>query len=653
MLVTLLTFLVMMVAFTLAGSLVLATTRLEFNNYHFAASALTGIVFFALIGQWCAYLALRSTYFWCAAISLMLAGILSLHRMNRLSPWVQSLNTYIVKLKSDWAFFAIPAISSFIYMTLSQGKWLSGEIAFRVGPDSFGWSDAINFFRDNLTLPELKKLIVPNLDGTPLFSALNVVHPVGSTAIYQIPSFTRQIDAEFLLGAHRTGATSMLGYFARLLPNTFTESVMVGFLMVSIFLMCHLGARYFKDLNQPIWYVIFGTIAISLNCNLLFQSLEGGVGELFVIPFIICAIVTVLTKSVNVSQLNYSLGLIIAIAFTSYFDILFTALPILGTVIIFQIFVKRYYSIFELLKGKPIWIFLALSFLPFASSFFRLAIVPFLHPTAGGWDIGKRPLPDNIFGILSSLPNRTENRTVLIIILEIIVSVALVFFVFLNRQGTGRFIFLILLGMYAYLFFSVYHQTPPYNNYRLWKYSAIASAIFPLLLVQEIPILTRTKNFASKTKKKSSAVLERKNWQTSLQIKSTFISISIFLISVSSLVWMFDWQSTKKLSFTNQEQSFISQNANHYDFVIDGSIYPAMVTMYGDIHYASPQRGPAGRLTHFSNPLRPILFLTNTKCSEINTGCLPQLIGYPGGVVAKDWLHFQDFNVLRTTVSKK
>jgi len=654
MLITVLIFIAMLAIFSFAGLLILTVFNFDFETYQFAASAITGIAFFALLGQWCAYLSWKFNIFCIASVGLIILFSLLLGRARKLKAFTETLKSYAIRLKSDFSFFALPFTFAIAYMTLAQGRWLSGEIAFRNGPDTFGWSDAIIFFRDNFSISHLKNLIIPELNGTSLYSSLNVVHKASDTAIYQIPSFTRQIDAEFLLGAHRTGATNMLGNFAHFLPVNFTESVLVAFLMTAIFLVSQLGASYFRKINQPTWFVIFGTFAIGLNCNLLFQTLEGGVGELFVIPFMIFVLLTFMQNSINLQNLSFSLGLLIAIAFTSYFDILFTAMPIFVLLMLFQILIQKKYSIFDFVRKPSVWIFLLLSFIPFATSFVRLAVVPFLHPTAGGWDIGMRPLPDNLVGILSSLTNRKDHRGLATIILEIIISLIVIFYVTAGRKGLARFGFLTVLAMYGYLYFSVYRQHPPYNNYRLWKFSAIASALFPIFLAQEKFNLVKAKVSKPNKREKLEAKLENQNLLSKYHKNNLVVAFLITLLTVSSITWMLDWQSTKKLSFTKQEQIFVANNASKYDFVIDGSIYSAMVTMYGDVHYASPQRGLPGYWTHFTKPIRPILFITNHDCTASSANCLPQpqLYGYPRKLTAKLWLSFPDFNVMTTEFAK-
>jgi hypothetical protein len=638
----------MLAIFSIIGSALLTLFRIDFDAFNFPAAILSGIIYLALIGQWAAYFSLGKIFYTALSILffLVILGILKLR--FRLIDYVGLLSSYKVSVFANRLSWSVPTFCSFLYMTLAQGSWTTGQIAYRSGPDTFGWSDAVNFFRDNLSLPQLKQLIISNLHGTPLYSALNVVHPPGTTAIYQIPSFTRQIDAEFLLGAHRTGVPYLLGTIAHLLPTYLTGSVLVAFLMISIFLMSQISVTYFAKKNQQTWFVIFGAIAVSLNCNLLFQTLEGGVGELFSIPFLLLPICVILNKPSRAKEFSYSIGLLLVIALTSYFDIIFTALPILGMSLLYEILRNKELSFFAVIKSKFLWISLILGFVPFATSFIRLAVVPFLHPSAGGWDIGRKPFPDNTFGMLSSLPVRTSNRSTLAFILEGLFSLVIILFVMYSKKGLARFGFLVLLAMYGYLFYSVYHLPAPYNNYRLWKFSAIASSIFPFFLVKDMAKTRIKEKFQNKSQLKSKTLQPPLSNLDKVRNSNFFVGVLITSTCLTSLSWILDWQSSKKISFNTQEQNFISQNSNKYDFYIDGSIYSAMVTMYGDVHYATPQRGLVGEWTLFSSPVRPIMFLTNSNCTSNNPSCLPHLVDYSAKLTVTKWEVFRDFTAVTT-----
>ena len=654
MLLTTLLYILLMAFFILTGTVVLNAFKLNFNSFNLVAALLSGITLLALIGEWCAYFSLKANFFFLIStlvlVALSIMNALSNKKLSSLHP----LQEIVLASRKSISSIVFPMVSALVFMVLYQGKWVGGQIAYRTGPDTFGWSDAIIFFRQNNSLAELKNQVKADLGNTPLFSALNVVHPKGSTAINQIPSFTKQIDAEFLLGAHRTGIPNLLGAISHFISTQLTLNLLVAFLMCSIFAMSNIVYSYVKNLKYPTWIALIGSLAVGLNCNLLFQSLEGGVGELYSIPFLLFSLVLCVEIGTQLTKISFSLGILVVIAISSYFDILFTAIPILGGLIMYCVFIGKEYRLFDLLKNFRVWILLIISFIPFASSFIRLAITPFIHPTSGGWDIGRNPLLTNIFGIISNLPSGSGRlsgqRQGVLLGFELLASAGLVVFLACRRKEKLRFLLIQLLLFYAYLYYSVYSQQRPYNNYRLWKYAAIASCIFPIILLHSKERLHYVKKKSQKkqsTKKDNLANLKVN--KSFLQRHDGFISTCVLItIVISSIVWMQDWQQTKKLTLDKTEARFISDKADNYDFIIDGSVYGAMITLYGDIHYASPQRGPVGFLTKFSNPVRPILFLANKDCKGSN--CLPGLPSYyPKRLVVSRSNPFPNFVAVSTT----
>lgn len=640
-------FLLLLFGFFAVGSLLLNALKLDFGLLNQATAVLTGTVFFALTGEWCAYLSLNTLMYVLIVLFLILVTFFVLYRRKQTKFWLDSFRIFGNRGNREIRFVGFPISFSVLYMILAQGSWSTGQIFYRTGPDTFGWSDAVNFFRDGLSLTQLKQIIIPSLNGTPLYNALSVVHRPGSTSIYQIPSFTRQIDAEFLLGAHRTGVNYFIGNIARLLPNSYTELFLIAFLMTSIFVISQVTFAVTKLFALPNSIAYLASFSAGLNCNLLFQSLEGGVGELFSIAYLVLVFGILFSQSTNFKNLSFVLGLLVIIAISSYFDILFTAVPIIGLMIIFQTFILHHYRLTDLVKNALFWVMCLLAFIPFATSFKRIAISPFLHPTAGGWDIGRHPLLTNLFGLVSNLPPHSGQRSTLTQLVEGLLSVGIVAYFLVKRKELARFSFTIVILMFAYLYYSVYHQNAPFNNYRLWKYAAIVSAIFPLLLVAKLGSASEGKTTRSSPKIRGK-VGSKKLQARSHKFEIVATKIVLLAITVTAFLSMIDWQQSKKLSFNKAEANFIFQNSEKYDFVIGGAIYPAMVTMYGDIHFAVIHRGAPDKLTQYSKPLRPLLFITSNHCSKTSTNCLPSVVDYPGKVSIMDFVDFPDFTAVTT-----
>ena len=182
MLTTAPVFFILLFGLFAVGSLFLRILKLDYGPYNQATSILTGTVFFALVGEWCAYLSLNIIMFVSIVVSLVSLAIFLLSRQQQTKEWLNSFHIFGNKKARDFREVGIPAALSILYMILAEGNWSTGQIFYRTGPDTFGWSDAINFFRSGHSLTQLKNLIIPQLNGTPLYSALGAVHQAGSIA---------------------------------------------------------------------------------------------------------------------------------------------------------------------------------------------------------------------------------------------------------------------------------------------------------------------------------------------------------------------------------------------------------------------------------------------------------------------------------------
>jgi hypothetical protein len=526
------------------------------------------------------------------------------------------------------ALFYIPACCSFVLIFLFQSRWNATSIAYRVGPDSFGWSDAVIFFRSNQTLSDLKAHVISQLHGTPLYTALNVVHPNGSLSIDQIPSFTQQIESEFLLGAHRTGIPYVLGKYSALLPGKYVENVIIAFLAICMFVMVRLGLTMFWDLKHHRKIITVYACVIGLNANLLSQTLEGGLGQLYITPFVLLALVTMLDDGIQEAEASFALALFTIMSLTSYLDAIFTTLPLFVVLAAYIVVTKRK-AILQIMLNRLLIGCVVLSFIPISTSFARLFITPFIHPTAGGWDLGRHPLPSDIFGLTPYLPLGTSHvagsRTFFYLGFAVLISVIFSLYTLTIIRGPNLFLFGSLLLGYLYLFRSVYFSGLPINDYRLWKYSAYATALLPFILLVG-QNLSRPDNLSNHKIKQMGRKMSKQLQKQKVGFKDAkFLRLYLVLvvvgISITSLGWITNWTSSRNFTLEGRQTQFIQQESTKYDFVFVGGLYDAMFTLDGDIHYASSSRG-GGYQTNYSTPRRPLMFIAPSNLNCYSLQCL-------------------------------
>ena len=605
------------VLFSTYGTMMVTILGLKFSRLNSTFALFGGISFFALAGSWCAYLSLSITFFYGFLLAIPIFYFVVSEFLNSKiqilwRPFLKNLKRSVFDL-----YFILPAFCGFVLISLFQRGMLSTSIAYRVGPDSFGWSDAVNFFRGTKSLSSLKSELVSQLHGTPVESALNVVHSANEIAIQQIPSFTTQIQAEFLLGAHRTGLPYALGKLSALIPQSYMENVLVAFLAVSAFGLVRFGLFFFKNrLNSSLIYV--ASPLLVLNANLLSQTLEGGIGQFYITAFMVIMLALIIDPKSTPSEITFSVTLFLVTALTSYLDAVFIALPIIGILALYHVMYIEKFWLRNIFVNRFFFPSIFLAFIPISSSFVHLFITPFSHPTSGGWDSGIHPLPSDIFGLTPWLPTSRNpfapTRSLGYFVVACLISIIFTVYFIMKTKTQNRIFILTLIMCYVYLFFSVYGNVSTTNNYRLWKYSAYASSLFVIVFG-----LAWTTSEKKKSKGKKGNPSSRAHSLIKTQKRSTQIAYCVVIfMSITSISWMQNWIKSRNLTLSQSERVFVKSVSANYDFVITGDLYPAMFTLYGDVHYAASSRG-GGLPTYYSSPRRPLIFLTSAKstCNDI------------------------------------
>jgi hypothetical protein len=595
---TVLIFATMLLLCSTLGNLVVAALGLSASEYRMPLAMLSGITALGLLGQWCAYLNLPTTFLASLVIALILASGALEFRKNR-----RNFLTAPIKIweKIGQLEFIGPSAAALVLMLLSQKGWSNVRFTYRIGPDFFGWSDITNFFRDGKNLMQLTSTVQKQLGNTPIYEALKPYPAHGMLGIHYIASFMSQIDAEFLLGAHRTGIPYFLGTFAHLLPNSVTESVLIAFMMVISFTLAQIIVIRSKKINVPKPYLILGTFAIPLGSNLLSQTLEGGFGQFYAAAFAFFLVVIIIDETTEYPLVATALGLLVLVALTSYCDVLFSMLPIVCVLLIHRQVSHENSLLKTSLRNWRFWSLCLAAIPPIFSSIFRLFVSPFLYPQAGGWDQGRWPFPTDLFGITSYLGRagvKSHGRSAALICFEVLLNIFIICYVFLKAKGKERALLVTLLAIYSYLMLSTYVGQSLPNNYRLWKFSGYASPLFMLILLHRVSAqgkkLARTKQIIS------------------------FSTTGLILMSIAtvSFLWISDWQSSKLYSLSAKDIQYVSTHAGRYGFVFGPGTYPAEFTLYGDIYAYDEKRRIYG-------PDRPIIYLTarTNNCSPYSLAC--------------------------------
>ena len=500
-------------------------------------------------------------------------------------------------------FSLIPAIA---YAWVSTYNLFGGGFRYRIGPDGFGWAIASKALCVGDNIASLTSRVQSQLGGTKWLDSLQF--PLASstmTQINQIPSFTDQAAFEFLVGAHRTGVPGLVGGFCAFGQDQLLTSVLLGLIcwaLIQLTLVLLLAAGR-RNVNPR----VAGLFAVVLVLSLanLSVGLEGGFGQLITLPVFAYLVIEVANAKFEAKAFFTAVAIFVAVACSTYLDVLFLAGPLCVAILFVRLVLRQV----RLARPNPRSVLAAAAGIlvaayPMYLDFWRLAIFPFLHPTAGGWDQGKIPFPVDVLGIVNWLPEGhyvIVPRTPSMQDQEIWLTVALALMLILNGLRKNV-LMLVTLLFYGYLMYSVYMHLATgeaANNYRLWKFGPYALVALAVLIWNVLERRTEE---------------EPRSTKSNLRAYSKFLQVclasALALTSAgSSLAWAKDWMATSKGFLPDAAVKPIERLTAKYDIGIDGTdgvLMPLEWAYVGNIHFAVSARG-YGLPTHLSSPARPFV----------------------------------------------
>jgi hypothetical protein len=513
-------------------------------------------------------------------------------------------------------------LPGFIVIALQNQGWISTAFSYRAGPDNFGWADAaLVLCRDN-GIGNLVARVTKDLGRTPMLQSFASQSNVGQISINQISSFTDQVAAEFLVGAHRTGIPGAMAALCRLANDSVVSTLIVALAAWAIVLCARILKNQLAFDSGRVGALDAAFIVGSLTgIGLLNVLLEGGFGQIVTIPFFLVVIAELIRRDFEFERFLILLATTFVVACTSYLDMLFLLIPMATLTMLWRHLKLRNLSYstakISLITSASI---AALSW-PIWPSLLRLAIFPLQHASAGGWSIGWAPLPSDLISVTSSLgdpfsPGSHRDPASLIFSTLITLTLGCLYIFATQIQRIG---ILVVFLAYAYLLLSVYVMSADENNYRLWKYAAYATVLAPLLFLGRGAERAPAKSGERKTL--VNLVLRSK------RLPRVILSALTTVMILTSLSYSNNWFSTRSSTLTAQNGKILAKYLDRYDLVISDALYKAMYTMYGDLHYAAFDRGRGE--VRFSNPPRPLLYLLPASVT-CGLECLPARPGFNG-----------------------
>lgn len=609
--------------FFLIGAGWLKCANNENSPFTLIFAILAGLATVVVAGAWTVALRVNPTWLLLPSFSVGIAGWL--FQGGGIKVTVHSMWLSIRRLGST--LFSLPLIFSFVsplvYIALQNRFLLRGTIAFRNGPDFVGWTSAGQYLCKYDTLRPLEQRLASQLGTTHILNGFLPPQKIGQNSVIAIPSFTDQINGEFLIGAHRTGLPGVAASVCKLFGEEAIYHANVALLAIAVFVISALVALTAIDLKISPTIRNLAILSVAINPCLLAVTMEGGFGQLIAIPFLLAVVVCTHERKELNKYLPIVIAMLISYSLATYLDLLIFASG-LGFLFLCMMLIRLEFFWHEWPVNK-IFFFSLVSIgvgWPEFSSFMRLVRERVGAQNFGGWDQGRNPTPADVMGILNWLPfdgaHNTPRGSGLLIFALLLSGFLVVVFARVNSPYM-KSIFGGFMIYYSYFMYTTYISSHNYvngqrvfNNYTIFKFSAYFSVIIPLLIFYALSQPSEDKNAS----KYPNVAKLRPPINRSLQI----LLLSVLSISLASgYEWSKDWVLGRHFAFSVNTQQKMRNVIDSYDISVEEytGVEAQAFALLGDVHFLSPTRGYQ-LVTKRSIPSRQLVFAVPTITCESN-----------------------------------
>jgi hypothetical protein len=469
-------------------------------------------------------------------------------------------------------------------------------ISVRTGPDTIGWLSSAKLLKDENILTNLYDRLQTSLNSSDVLLGFHHDSNFSAPSIYIIPSYQDQVNAEFLIGAHRTGIPGVIGSLSYWLGEGSLYHLTNSLVLLANFLIICIGYSYLKSKSVSELNSILISILLAFNANFFSVFMQGGIGQGILTPFLLVIVLQLITRDKSKYLWKLSVFIFLVASFATYFDIalflllLMAVYSLIGTPKRAVVITKEYVSKSVL----PVAIALVVSF-PILSSLPRLLMDRLTSGAYGGWPQGRIPVPTDFFGVTSWLPADGFNnrpRGLIFSLVIILLSFGLIAVISQKRKLEEMKIVISIAGVYFIFMVNTYaslHRSA--NNYVLYK--AAAYSMFSIVILAGV-FLAKTND--KRNPKKHSGRL--------------FMNVFIILTLFTSTGAVNDWLVFRNKTISLQTKQIMNEKVMKYDFQVIGfkGVDKAKFVMLGDVHYLDSTRG-FNLETQRSEPQRPLLYL--------------------------------------------
>jgi hypothetical protein len=608
MLVDFLFFFVQLVFYTGVGFSILGNLKV---NYLFVPKwiiwALTGLTIFIWGSSVFIYLSVPVKY-----LPLSIAILSLLFIINKKQVLIHTIKSFDYKNQiynfRNYTFATVMLGLSF----LLNPSIRQSAISVRTGPDTIGWLSSAKLLRDENFLINLYNRLQTSLNTSDVL--LGFHHDSNPTvpSIYTIPSFHDQVNAEFLIGAHRTGIPGVIGSLSYWLGEGSLFHVTNSLVLLANFLIICIGYFYLKSKSVSELNAILISILLAFNANFFSVFMQGGIGQGILTPFLLVIVLQLTAHEKSKFLWKLSVFIFMVASFSTYFDIALFFVLFMGVYSLIGS-PKRTVAIIKEYASKsvfPVVVALAASF-PILSSLPRLLMDRLTSGAYGGWPQGRIPAPSDFFGVTSWLPPDGFNnkpRGLVFTLVIILLSFALLAAIWQQRKLEEMKVVISILGIYFIFMLNTYASLQQSaNNYVLYKASAYS--MFTIVILAGI-FLAKTN--AQRNSKKQSEKL--------------FMPVFVILTLFTSIGAVNDWLVFRNQTISLQTKEKMADKVSKYDFYVIGfkGVDKAKFVMLGDVHYLDSTRG-FNLVTQRSVPPRPLLYIVPPySCKSVECALVQQ-----------------------------
>ena len=487
-------------------------------------------------------------------------------------------------------------VGAFGYLLLSSSLSTTPTIAWRVGPDNFGWLGSSAFMCRDADLNGLRTRIENVLPSGDFADA--IIRPPLNQGLYisQIPSVSDQVAGEFLLGGDRLGLPALVGAFCQFQGGKFLLPFFLALGMWAVAISI-VGLAQFSEARgvkplQSLGLALAGVASFSV----LSVSLEGGYGQLLSLPLFIGAVSQAVSKGPLSPPSLAWVALSVAFAMATYVDFLLFLGPIIFT--LWLLLPGRFLTLERIKRMRvPNW-----GLVIFAS--LTLALVPgavsqvsgrFASGGAGGFSQAGIPMPQNVLGLWNWLPDyapgenvgRVFSLTDFQSVAEIGLGVVVVSLIaiFGWRASSLLLAALVLYSLLAGLVYfpELMRTGAPWlgNNYPIWKSGIYLSILMSMQFAAYLALASSQSSGASPLKKTR---------QHLSRVAKVAIPALLAIQIWSSGEWISGWHQNRNVSPDVSQDEVASVIADDYDLI--SFFEPWYVwSILPDLRYGSTTRG--------------------------------------------------------------